>query len=139
MVPDAQPDRPLSGTGLLTILAVSLLIFPKLALGLSGFETGVAVMALVKGRADDDPKEPTGRIANTRKLLVTAAVIMSVYLLGSSVVVSTLSSARTPDEGGRGRERERKTCTDKELKAEGPRRRWRTWRTARTPARTASR
>ena len=72
------------------MLAVSLLLFPKLALGLSGFETGVAVAANVRGRPDDDPKAPAGRIANTRKLLVTAAAIMSVYLLVSSVVVSTL-------------------------------------------------
>ncbi len=72
------------------MLAVSLLLFPKLALGLSGFETGVAVAAHVRGRADDDPKNPMGRIANIRKLLITAAVIMSVYLLATSVVISTL-------------------------------------------------
>jgi len=72
------------------MLAVSLLLFPKLALGLSGFETGVAVAANVRGRADDDPEKPAGRIANTRKLLAVAALIMSVYLLGSSVVVSTI-------------------------------------------------
>ena len=83
-------DRPLSGTGLLTIIAISLIIFPKLALGLSGFETGVAVMPLVKGKEGDDPAEPKGRIRNTRKLLVTAAVTMSIYLIGSSVVVACL-------------------------------------------------
>ena len=85
-----EADRPLAGTGLLTILAVSLIIFPKLALGISGFETGVAVMPLVRGDAGDTPEEPKGRIRNTRKLLLAAAVIMSLYLVGSSVVVACL-------------------------------------------------
>jgi hypothetical protein len=79
-----------SSSGWLTMVAVCLLLFPKLALGLSGFETGVAVMAHVKGNDGDDPRHPRGRITNTKKLLLTAAVIMSVLLLGSSVVVSTL-------------------------------------------------
>jgi hypothetical protein len=83
-------DAPLSGSGWLTVAAISLLIFPKLALGLSGFETGVAVMPLVKGRDGDDAKEQKGRIANTRKLLLTAAVVMSVALISSSVVVACL-------------------------------------------------
>src|SRR5207237_841603 len=34
-----------------------------------------------------------GRIRNTRKLLITAAVVMSVGLLGSSLVISTLVPA----------------------------------------------
>lgn len=72
------------------IIALCILYFPKLALGLSGFETGVAVMPLIEGKPDDDPHRPQGRINNTRKLLATAALIMSVYLLGSSLVVSTL-------------------------------------------------
>ncbi|HVL12707.1 MAG TPA: amino acid transporter, partial [Gemmata sp.] len=85
-----EAERPLSGTGLLTVIAISLIIFPKLALGLSGFETGVAVMPLVRGEVDDTPAEPRGRIRSTRKLLVTAALIMSVYLIVSSVVVACL-------------------------------------------------
>jgi hypothetical protein len=85
-----EADRPLAGTSLITILAISLIIFPKLALGISGFETGVAVMPLVKGNPDDTAEEPKGRIRNTRKLLLTAAVIMSLYLVGSSVVVACL-------------------------------------------------
>jgi hypothetical protein len=80
----------LTGTNLLTIAAVCFLIFPKLALGLSGFETGVAVMPLVQGDASDTYERPAGRIRNTRKLLITAAIIMSVMLLGSAFVVSTL-------------------------------------------------
>jgi amino acid permease len=85
------PHNPLGAvSGLGAMIAVSLLLFPKLALGLSGFETGVAVAAHVRGRRDDDPKRPAGRIRNIRRLLVVAAVVMSFYLLGSSLVVSTL-------------------------------------------------
>jgi hypothetical protein len=81
---------PFSGTSPWAIAAVCLILFPKLALGLSGFETGVAVMPLIKGRPDDDAALPQGRISSTRKLLLTAAVIMSLMLLGSALVVSTL-------------------------------------------------
>jgi hypothetical protein len=83
-------DPPLRGTGGLTVLLLALLLFPKLALGLSGFETGVAVMPLIRGDPDDTEANPVGRIRNTRKLLVSAAVIMSVFLLTSSVAVSAL-------------------------------------------------
>ena len=101
------------------IIGVSLMLFPKLALGLSGFETGVAVMPLVKG--DDDLSEVDwaniqstrtghvegrgqqllrGRIRNAKKLLRTAAVIMSVLLIGSSFVTSILIPAEEFAEGG---------------------------------------
>jgi hypothetical protein len=83
-------DGPNIGTGFWSTIALIFLIFPKLALGLSGFETGVAVMPLIRGKAEDDPQNPEGRIRNTRKLLLTAAVIMSLFLLGSSMVVSSL-------------------------------------------------
>jgi hypothetical protein len=89
----------------LGILAVCLLLFPKLALGLSGFETGVAVMPLIKGRPDDTPERPHGRVVNTRKLLLTAAVIMSCFLLGSSLVTSTLIPPREMQKGGAADER----------------------------------
>ena len=70
------------------MLFAALLIFPKLALGLSGFETGVAVMPLVKGDREDTEKNPAGRIRDTRKLLRTAALIMSVMLITSSFVTA---------------------------------------------------
>jgi hypothetical protein len=75
------------------MIGVALLLFPKLALGLSGFETGVAVMPLVRGEQDDDAKTPMGRVRNTRKLLLTAALIMSVMLIASSVVTTLLIPA----------------------------------------------
>ena len=63
--------------GMLGIVVLSLLLFPKLALGLSGFETGVAIMGLIRGDQTDTPENPAGRIRNTRKLLLTAGLIMS--------------------------------------------------------------
>jgi hypothetical protein len=73
------------------VFVASALIFPKLALGLSGFETGVSVMPLVSGTTKGDAQETIpGRIYNTRKLLLSAAVIMSVMLLLSSFVATTL-------------------------------------------------
>ena len=85
-----SPIAVVPGGDWLMLAAVVFLIFPKLALGLSGFETGVAVMPLIRGEATDDPANPKGRIRNTRKLLLTAALIMSTGLMGSSFVVSTL-------------------------------------------------
>lgn len=82
------------------IFLVCVLLFPKLALGLSGFETGAAVMPLVQGRPDDTESKPRGRIRNTRKLLLTAALIMSVLLLGSSMVTSTLIAPAQLQQGG---------------------------------------
>ena len=104
-------------TGL--ILAVSLMLFPKLTLGLSGFETGVAVMPLVKGDADLSEDDWTniqstrtasheeakvrqllrGRIRNAKKLLRVAALIMSVMLISSSFVTAILIPAEEFSEG----------------------------------------
>ncbi|HMM42105.1 MAG TPA: hypothetical protein PKA95_09410 [Thermomicrobiales bacterium] len=83
-----------------TMFGASLLAFPALALGLSGFETGVVVMPLVKGDPDDTEARPIGRIRNTHKLLTTAAVIMSVFLISSSFVTITLIPEAAFEAGG---------------------------------------
>ena len=84
----------------LGMIGVALIVFPKLALGLSGFETGVVVMPLVKGKETDTEENPVGRIAYTRKLLRTAAFIMSAMLIGSSLVTATLIPAAEFEKGG---------------------------------------
>jgi hypothetical protein len=77
----------------LAMIGAALLVFPKLALGLSGFETGVVVMPLIKGQPGDTEEHPEGRIRNARKLLTAAALIMSVMLISSSFVTVTLIPA----------------------------------------------
>ena len=100
----------------------SLFLFPKLALGLSGFETGVVVMPLIESEhkitkdeknsihlsqladtnvSDDVQKHLQGRIKNGKKLLSGAAFIMSVMLIGSSIVTTMLIPAQEFREGGR--------------------------------------
>ncbi|MEJ7606718.1 MAG: hypothetical protein WKF37_10730 [Bryobacteraceae bacterium] len=84
------------------ILIASALIFPRLALGLSGFETGVTVMPLIGGDSEDSKrKRPDGRIRNARKLLAAAAVIMSVMLLASSFATTMLISPEEYQKGGK--------------------------------------
>ncbi|RJL30104.1 APC family permease [Bailinhaonella thermotolerans] len=80
-------------TSPMAMVAASLVVMPKLALGLSGFETGVAVMPLVKGDLER-------RISGARKLLTTAALIMSAFLITSSFATSVLIPHREFEEGG---------------------------------------
>lgn len=82
------------------MIGKSLILFPKLALGMSGFETGVAVMPLVKGDEGGGREEPKGRIENTRKLLLCAAVIMASFLMASSVTTTILIPAEAFKDGG---------------------------------------
>ncbi|MGH3089232.1 MAG: amino acid transporter [Rubrobacteraceae bacterium] len=84
----------------LVIIGVSLLIFPQLALGLSGFETGVSMMPLVKGDENDDPERPAGRIRNTGRMLTAAALIMSFFLITTSFVTVVLIPAAEFKPGG---------------------------------------
>jgi hypothetical protein len=82
------------------MLAAAMIVFPKLALGLSGFETGVAVMPLVKGDPGESDDRPVGRIRNTKKLLLVAAVIMSVLLMASSIITTVLIPSDVMLPGG---------------------------------------
>jgi len=85
----------------LMVVAVALIAFPKLVLGLSGFETGVAVMPQIRGDAGDTETQPAGRIRGARRLLTTSALIMSGFLLSSSLTTVALIPAAEFQEGGR--------------------------------------
>jgi hypothetical protein len=90
----AQQSNPLM------IVALAVLLFPRLALGLSGFETGVAVMPLIEGKGADAAARLRSRISGARKLLRTSAVIMSVLLIGSAMVTATLIPPEALASGG---------------------------------------
>jgi hypothetical protein len=89
------------------VIVGAIVVFPQLALGLSGFETGVSVMPLIDGGEADhgyNPRlggRPGGRIHNTRKLLATAASIMSVMLILSSIVTTLLINPEDYGNGGK--------------------------------------
>lgn len=82
------------------MIGMALIIFPKLALGMSGFETGVAVMPHVKGDPGDTEEQPRGRIRDTKKLLTAAAVIMSCFLITTSFITTLLIPAKEFETGG---------------------------------------
>ncbi|NUP40827.1 MAG: APC family permease [Streptomyces sp.] len=84
----------------LLMIGIALIIFPKLALGLSGFETGVAVMPHVEGDPGDTEERPVGRVHGTKKLLTTAALIMSVFLIATSFITTLLIPHREFEPGG---------------------------------------
>lgn len=87
------------------MVLVSAFIFPRLALGLSGFETGVMVMRQVDGGDADLEKDADGksllkgRIVNTKKLLIGSALIMSFLLITSSFVTTLLVPAEALQHG----------------------------------------
>ncbi len=87
-------------SNMFVMIGVALLVFPKLALGLSGFETGVAVMPHVKGDDGDTEENPKGRIRDTKKLLTTAALIMSVFLITTSFITTLLIPEKEFEAGG---------------------------------------
>ncbi|MBT8161724.1 MULTISPECIES: amino acid transporter [Arthrobacter] len=84
----------------LMVVGIALLVFPKLALGMSGFETGVAVMPQIKGAPGDTEDNPVARIKGARRLLTSAAVIMSSFLLATSFITVVLIPEKEFQPGG---------------------------------------
>jgi hypothetical protein len=83
-----------------SVVLVALKTFPQLALGLSGFELSMATAPLVRGRPDDNPQEPRGRIRWARVMILVAALIMSTFIVGSVLVVTLLVPVEAFGAGG---------------------------------------
>ena len=84
-----------------SLFFITVFAFPKLALGLSGFETGVSVMPLIENTPEKNSSNPMqGRIKGTSKLLIVSALIMSVYLILSSFATSVLLHRSQVVDGG---------------------------------------
>jgi hypothetical protein len=88
------------GSDFSSVLLPALLAFPLLVLGLSGFETGVSMMPLISADGTTREERLASRIRNTRKLLTAAALIMSVFLITSSIVTTLLIPAEAFEPGG---------------------------------------
>lgn len=83
------------------MLAVAVLVFPKLALGMSGFETGVSVMPLIRPAPGTvGERARASRIRSGRRLVLVSALVMSAFLVCSSLCVTMLVPADQLAAGG---------------------------------------
>ena len=88
------------GAGPGGLVTPALIAFPLLVLGLSGFETGVSMMPLIKTSGATPEEQLRNRVRNTRLLLTTAAGIMSVYLIATTLITTLIIPPEAFAEGG---------------------------------------
>lgn len=82
-----QQASPMSLGGL---LLAGVILFPQVALGLSGYELTLAAMPMIQGNKTDTRNDYSNRIRKTRLMLITLAVVMCTLMLGAGFVTSIL-------------------------------------------------
>jgi hypothetical protein len=118
---DWAMDRPFwAGPNWISIALLCFLLLPQLSLGLSGFEMSMILMPQVRGRKDDSAVLPRGRIRNTRKVLLVAAILMSAYLLAATLVTTVLIPESSLSPQGRATNRALAYLAHGGLIADGP-------------------
>jgi len=80
-------------------------LFPMLSLGLSGFELALMAMPHIRPRTEEHHSDPRSRVLRTRLLLLVASVLMSVYLLGSTLVTTVLIPPEALTTHGKAKDR----------------------------------
>src|SRR5436190_1253206 len=95
-------ENPMAPEWLKHAVPVTLVLLTALgAIFLIGFREAVGLaVPLVAGDPADSAAHPAGRIRNAKKLLSVAALIMSVLLVGSSIVTTMLVPEPAFKEGG---------------------------------------
>lgn len=82
-------------------LALTMLwVFPQMAIGLGGFELAMTITPLVRGNGSAAMTTPLAQARNTRKLLITAAFVMSALILGATTVSTLLIPGKALSDGG---------------------------------------
>lgn len=80
----------LSDGGARSLASVCLWAVPTLGFMLGGFEMSMIVVPLIRARGDSPRQVHEDRVRQARKLMATAAIVMSLYLLASSFATAIL-------------------------------------------------
>lgn len=77
-----------TATGIEGAVVMLLLVFPQLALGISGFELSMTATPLIYGGSGDEEVQKRRRIRRARWMLCALTLIMGVFLIGATLVTT---------------------------------------------------
>lgn len=97
--------QPGHAVGWPTILVAGLLLFPRVALGLAGFEMTMMLMPMIRAQKADGSDDPALRIRRARKLLLVSGFLMGTLLFGSTLLATLLIPPGSLTADGQARNR----------------------------------